>query len=102
LSHALGSGGAGAHRGASSGAGTSVWAEVAQCLPPDADHTEIARWLEGWAVATWARASASSAGRVNMDSWLPGTRAGETLIRSAKRSQPYSPGGSATSPSDST
>jgi len=25
-------------------------------------------------VAAWIRASASSAGRVNMDSWLPGTR----------------------------
>ena len=39
-------------------------------------------------VATWASASASSAGRVNMDSWLPGTVTGATLIRSAKRSQP--------------
>ncbi len=54
------------------------------------------------AVAIWPRASASSAGRVNMDSWLPGTDTGEALIRSAKRSQPYSPGGSAMSPADST
>jgi hypothetical protein len=53
-------------------------------------------------VAALASASASSAGRVNMDSWLPGTRTGETLIRSAKRSQPNSPGGKATSSEDST
>ena len=53
-------------------------------------------------VAAWASAPASSAGRVNMDSWLPGTWTGETLIRSAKRSQPNSPGGKATSSEDST
>lgn len=29
-----------------SAAATSLWAEAAQSLPPDADHTEIARWLE--------------------------------------------------------
>ena len=30
-----------------SAAATSLWAEAAQALPADADHTEIARWLEG-------------------------------------------------------
>ena len=29
-----------------SAAATSLWAEAAQALPADADHTEIARWLE--------------------------------------------------------
>ena len=30
-----------------SAAAVSLWAEAAQALPADADHTEIARWLEG-------------------------------------------------------
>jgi 3-hydroxyisobutyrate dehydrogenase len=30
-----------------SAAATGLWAEAAQALPADADHTEIARWLEG-------------------------------------------------------
>ena len=25
----------------------ALWAEAAQALPPDADHTEIVRWLRG-------------------------------------------------------
>jgi 6-phosphogluconate dehydrogenase (decarboxylating) len=29
-----------------SAAATSLWAEAARALPADADHTEIARWLE--------------------------------------------------------
>jgi hypothetical protein len=28
-------------------AATGLWAEAARALPAGADHTEIARWLEG-------------------------------------------------------
>jgi len=54
------------------------------------------------APAAARNASASSAGRVNSDSWLPGVVIGVAPIRCAKRSQPYSPSGSETSSADST
>jgi glyoxylase-like metal-dependent hydrolase (beta-lactamase superfamily II) len=95
---------------------TSSWSGAPRCdivvvrVPrwsPDSRHFGLRRRFHHNrppqdAVATLARASASSAGRVNMDSWLPGTVTGVTPSRAAKRSQPYSPGGSATSSADST
>ncbi len=44
-----------------------------------------------------SRASARPAGSVKQASWLPGAGWAGTPRRSAKRAQPYSPGGSATS-----
>jgi DNA-binding MarR family transcriptional regulator len=58
--------------------------------------------LGRYEAAACSSAAASSSGRVNIDSWLPGTMTGATLIRSANRLQPYSPGGKATSSADST
>ena len=36
-------------------ASVSLWEQAAEALPPDADHTEIARWLAGRAQPDWRR-----------------------------------------------